>query len=115
MKRITRPEPVITTGRIVKQTVSFRGKSYNLNLHMLDYTYPEFSFEMIDKVTNDEGVELIGVWHWGTYGATHLESLEFETRKSQPDYLTMRTSGSWCNGRKKNGRKTLLDIVEKTS
>lgn len=112
MKRIA-PEPIITKGRIVKQVVNFHGKSYSLNLHMLDYTYPDFSFEMIDKVTNDEGVELVGVWKWGTHGTLHIEKLEFETRKSCADYLTMRTYDNWCNGRKKNGRKYLTDIIEK--
>ncbi len=107
-------QPVISEGQKISKTVGVNGKTHNLTLHMNLYTYPDFSFELIDKITNEKGIEVEGVWFWGTYGNNHRERLEFDTRKG-PGYLTFLTVARWCNGRKKNGTKQLVDIVEKGS
>lgn len=109
-----RIEPIVTEGSKINKVIEFDGKRYNLTLHMKLFTYPDFSFELIDYITNDKGNEVVGVWFWGTYGNNHVERLEFDTRKGD-NYLNFHTSGTWCSGRKKNGRKRLVAIVEKES
>lgn len=113
MAKQVKVEPVITDGRKVTNVENFQGKNYTIVLHMKHYQYPDYDFELVGKVTNEAGVELRGVWFWGVQGNNHIEHLDFESRKDSPNYLKMCTSGHWCNGRVKNGRKTLVAIIEK--
>lgn len=103
-------EPTITEGRKVSKLVFVNGSSSNLILHMQNYQYPEFTFEHILKVTDEAGVELEGLWKFGTYGGVRRGRLEFDMRKGL-NYLDFHTTSMWCNGRRKNGRKYLISIV----
>lgn len=107
-----REQPVITEGRKVQKTVNVRGRVFNLTLHMNHYQYSAYAFELVGKVTNEAGEEVEGAWHWGTYGQVHREPLIFDTREGD-NYLAFYTESSWANTRKRNGRKTLVDIVKK--
>jgi hypothetical protein len=104
-------EPVITPGQVISKTIRFQGKTLTLHLHMKLFTYPDFNFELVDYVTNENGVKVEGMWQWGSTGSLHQQPLEFDQRQGE-GYLQFRTESSWCNGRKKNGRKYLAAIIE---
>lgn len=105
-------EPVRTEGRRVERTVNILGKEHKLTLCMENLTYETHTSERVERVLNDKGNEVEGLWLWGTYGNLHAQPLEFDMRQGD-GYLQFQAERSWCNGRAKNGRRYLRSIVEK--
>lgn len=105
-------ETQVTEGRKLNRVINFRGVNHNITLHLKLYTYPDYSFELIDKVTNDKGVEIIGVWQHGRSGAKmHKERLLFDTRNGA-DFKWFGATVTYQNGRKKDSYKYLISIEE---
>lgn len=105
-------EPTVTEGRKLNRSITFNGKTYNLTLHLKLYTYPDFSFETIEKITNENNKEIIGIWRHGrTGGKAHRESLKFDSRTGA-DFKWFGPTVVYQNGRKKDSYKYLLAIEE---
>jgi hypothetical protein len=99
----------ITAGPKIVKTVVFGGETHILTLHTATYCRQDFSQSLVQKVTNEKGREVTGVWSYLGYKNTaFLDRLQFIC-DSKPDFVTKdRFTFSTIVG-----TKFLVAIVEK--
>lgn len=101
----------ITAGPKIVKTVVFGGETHILTLHIVTYSYPDFSFNQVEKVVNEQGREVTGIWRYAGTQTTCIDRLKFDLNSAREIQFLPIQRSSESDG--SDPYKYLVKIVEK--